>query len=548
MAQDSFGSLAEIARIADAEEALATMVEVGWTTPSAVKQHSAEWSKLGLSKSQQAMLKATLDMWGARLERQPSRPGRSDLPQLKPATQGSLQRALDAAKPNQREEALKLFRADVFAKSNILPACSRLNTWQKIATAWGEPPWPLTPSLIEKAGASFKAGGYKSTKIYFAAATRQHTLLHGEVPAEVKLAIRDAVRSVERGLGGPSLKDSFPLTCLRPLFTAPDFKDFAQHYFMVILGAWFLTREIELAAALVKHVRFELPHKKVAWVLPMSKTDQRGNMIERSHVCACPADGSREPLCPYHAMQDLLDLREIAPTDAPLFDDGNGQVMTKEYSIQAIRGILHRAQIPLTRLGASNKQENRFSGHTLRIAGAQFLASHNVPLHTILLLGRWASRAVERYVQEAALHVPANPLAFSPANALPQPHGELSETAPQAKKAKVVPEVTQASAEEVRRVKEQLCSLAEQIKNINLPPPYVRGRKVHIPDPKEACLPPAEWFTKCGWNYGFARFFRSAETEPKCRKCFPEAKIAAEDSSSSETEQASTSSDSERAE
>lgn len=174
--------------------------------------------------------------------------------------------------------------------------------------------------------------------------------------------------------------------------------------------------------------------------------------------------------------------------------------MTKEYSIQAIRGILHRAQIPLTRLGASNKQENRFSGHTLRIAGAQFLASHNVPLHTILLLGRWASRAVERYVQEAALHVPANPLAFSPANALPQPHGELSETAPQAKKAKVVPEVTQASAEEVRRVKEQLCSLAEQIKNINLPPPYVRGRKVHIPDPKEACLPPAEWFTKCGWN------------------------------------------------
>lgn len=111
MAQDNFGSLAEIARIADAEEALATMVEVGWTTPSALKQHSAEWSKLSLSKSQQAMLKATLDMWGARLEHQPPRPGRPDLPQLKPATQGSLQRALDAAKPNQREEALKLFRA-----------------------------------------------------------------------------------------------------------------------------------------------------------------------------------------------------------------------------------------------------------------------------------------------------------------------------------------------------------------------------------------------------------------------------------------------------
>ena len=40
----------------------------------------------------------------------------------------------------------------------------------------------------------------------------------------------------------------------------------------------------------------------------------------------------------------------------------------------------------------------------LRVAGAQFLTRLMVPLSTLMLLGRWASRAIERYVQDAALN------------------------------------------------------------------------------------------------------------------------------------------------
>jgi hypothetical protein len=45
----------------------------------------------------------------------------------------------------------------------------------------------------------------------------------------------------------------------------------------------------------------------------------------------------------------------------------------------------------------------RYGGHSLRVTGAQYLASVGVPLLTIQLLGRWASDIIARYVAEAPL-------------------------------------------------------------------------------------------------------------------------------------------------
>lgn len=97
-------------------------------------------------------------------------------------------------------------------------------------------------------------------------------------------------------------------------------------------------------------------------------------------------------------------------SDAPLFPDEDGGALAKNRSIALIRLVLEKANITMTRLGNSGYQEQRFHGHCLRVSGTQFLARNNVPLHTVLLIGRWSSRAVERYVQEAALMVPAQRL------------------------------------------------------------------------------------------------------------------------------------------
>ena len=55
------------------------------------------------------------------------------------------------------------------------------------------------------------------------------------------------------------------------------------------------------------------------------------------------------------------------------------------------------------RSGRTSSRRSAFGGHCLRVSGAQHLCRMRVPISTIMLLGRWGSRAIERYVQETEL-------------------------------------------------------------------------------------------------------------------------------------------------
>eukprot|EP00438_Fugacium_kawagutii_P005920 Skav229270 [mRNA] locus=scaffold952:186213:187874:- [translate_table: standard] len=536
MAQETFGHLVELTSIADATDALPAMVEQGWTTPSAVLANRAQWDLLKLEPQQLLGLQTAVEMWfHSKPPASVAAPGprRHDFPVMKPRSSGSLDAALQAALMNQREESLRIFHDEIYAKSNANTTDSRLKTWRKIAEAWHIPPWPLTVDTVWKIGASLKAGGYKSSKLYFSAASKFHTLHHGELTAATKVAIRDATRSIERGLGGPQLKDAFELEALRQVFRQQDFDEFAGAYCMTVAGTWFLTREIELAAAQHRHIRFDSKALTVHWTLPMSKTDQHGQMIERTHACAC--GDAREPLCPYHALHDWCHRQDVILGDSPLFPDPKGGVLSKYASIETIRFILAKADIPLTRLGPTGSQDHRFHGHCLRVSGAQFLARHQVPLHTILLMGRWASRAVERYVQEAALTKPTQPLML-PTN-LPTPHTPARTQPATPKRPKL------ENQNKLKHMEEKIQEMAAKLKNLNVPPPYIQGRKVHLPDPREMMANPAEWATKCGWRYGVVKFLRVSHADPPCQKCFPSEKQEEDEASSETGEEESSSSE-----
>lgn len=534
MARNSFSHLIELAQIADIAHALPTMVELGWTQPDVLAGNRAQWHRLQLTPEETQSLDASLGMWSTRYQLTSSHKKRRDMPAMKPQGSGNLSLALDSAAPNQRESTLAHFHEEVYARSNSDTLQSRLKTWQKIAAAWDIPPWPIDVDTVHKIGSSLKAGGYKSCKLYFSAALKHHTLSFGEPSAAVRIAVRDATRSIERGLGTSQLKDSFMVEDLRKVYNMEEFCLYDKAFFMTLAGCWFMTREIELTAAEHRHIRFDKKAKTVSWTLPMSKTDPGGHMIERSHICAC--QGTREPLCPYHALLDWTDQHDLADGASPLFPNDKGQVMSKEESIGLIRKTLAAADIPLTRLGQSGKQEHRYHGHCLRVSGAQFMARHQIPLHTILLLGRWASRAVERYVQEAALTVHAQPLAH-PAPCTPAPIPVASET-PAKRKRTTSPPVA------LQQVQSQITDLAEKVSKINIPPPYIQGRKVHLADPREMMAPPAEWATRCGWRYGLVRFLRVQEKDPACQKCFPPQEGTAQSDSSETGEEESSSSSS----
>ena len=65
---------------------------------------------------------------------------------------------------------------------------------------------------------------------------------------------------------------------------------------MVVIGSWFLCREIELSALRVKHMVLDAENKQVGLTLSASKTDTVGSMVQRRHSCYCGT--VPETICP----------------------------------------------------------------------------------------------------------------------------------------------------------------------------------------------------------------------------------------------------------
>ena len=259
-----------------------------------------------------------------------------------------MQKALAAALPQNREAALREFRNDIWARSNTRSQDSRWKSWCKICWEWNVSPLPLTPEVIEKVSASLKAGGYKSVRQFFSRARREHivsTCL--QVPPEVELSMKDAVRSLERGLGGPALKEAFRREDIKLAVKSRDECGVAA---LIALGIWFLLRELEIAALRVRDIVIDIDQKTVSLTLSASKTDTVGNSVVRTHKCYCSFVD--KGMCPYHASLKFLPHMPKDPAP-PLFSSGAGQPLAKQEVINIIRSVLHENKIPLTKPGVA---------------------------------------------------------------------------------------------------------------------------------------------------------------------------------------------------
>ena len=505
---------------------LPLLVQLDLTSPAAVLKGASQLSAHGMSE---ADLKSLLVPLKSGSLKQKANPARSDIPVVQPSSGGSIELALQAAESNNRDKALARLDEDVYARSNGGPQVSRMKTWRRLATAWNLPPMPITVELLRAIGASFKAGGYRSAHLYFGTAN------HGSFSQDLEVAMQDVIRSIERGQGPSKLKDSFSLFQLLKIDMAAYDAAFAVKFIMVILGCYFLTREIELAATVRKHLHLDTHRMVVTWTLPASKTDTKGGFITRAHKCMCQTVASR--LCPYHAAYELQKLTYDAADpdgEGPLFST-NMEVMTKHETIANIRAVLQAAGIETTRQGADGLME-RYHGHCLRVSGAQFLTQMKFSAQLVMLTGRWGSQAILRYIQDSpltALIDDEHPQTV-PAPATP---GSAEVTGPSFKKLKSAHEGT---AQKVEAMEDRLSKLVAEVANINQTPKYIVGKKTHLPDHREKLMTPREWVSKCGWAYGMSRFRRTDEPGDWCRKCFnlseaTEAEAEDEDSSSSDS-------------
>jgi hypothetical protein len=254
-----------------------------------------------------------------------------------------------------------------------------------------------------------KAGGYRSVANYIDRARDEHIALGFAWDDQLKWVARKCVRAVSRGIGPSRQSCALPFMQLMslglpeaPLVDGGPVGGRA----VFAAGCLFLAREIELSLAVVGNVVFNTEMLTVSWRLPADKTDPAGLGKTRSWSCCCSANGA-QTVCVYHALFDhFVLLRQKfggdggkLASDLPLFPTVRGTAVAKVDMVKCIERAAVLCGEPLV----DSLGSRRYGGHSLRVTGAQYLASVGVPLLTIQLLGRWASDIIARYVAEAPL-------------------------------------------------------------------------------------------------------------------------------------------------
>jgi hypothetical protein len=140
--------------------------------------------------------------------------------------------------------------------------------------------------------------------------------------------------------------------------------------------------------------------------IPIHKMAQGGQPVITRRVLRCACGVRLAPLCPAHAASRHLARLAAGPGVGPgcrLFPAESGQPSTKRSTVQALTAVLQAAGIRTHTEDHRGRQVAIFGGHLARVSGAQFLAANGIPIAAVQLLGRWSSRAVEKYTQAAPL-------------------------------------------------------------------------------------------------------------------------------------------------
>ena len=125
-------------------------------------------------------------------------------------------------------------------------------------------------------------------------------------------------------------------------------------------------------------------------IMSASKTDPMALSVTREWGCVCPPDGSAPgshyssvPPCPYCAAVTQSEIvsavareKGMNVEDTPFFPTASDNAANKDYVVAAVELIA-------TALGDTVRDESgrrKFTGHTFRVQGAQFLAATGLEL------------------------------------------------------------------------------------------------------------------------------------------------------------------------
>jgi hypothetical protein len=295
-------------------------------------------------------------------------------------------------------------------------------TWCAYHARWFGPripALPLIPSAISAIAAQMKSRGYRSYPNYLSAAKERHLDNDFAWTADLERTRKKCVASTQRGIG-PS-RQSLEICPLRIAALGLGADPVVEggpvspgHW--AVLCAFHMLRGAESACALAASLSTDVYLTKETFCLPGSKTDPQGTGCRRSWGCVCKAvhPSSDEPQgCPYHAAVALLyeltrrfgDRNGALPSGLPLFPTATGDWCTREGFVRTITYIADLLQVDTI----DDQGRSKVGEHVWRVSGSRMLAYANVTIPVIMLMARWGSDVILRYVEDAPLrHITAD--------------------------------------------------------------------------------------------------------------------------------------------
>ena len=459
---------------------------------------------------------------------------RSDAPIVDRTRRGNKSAALSAAlNEDTKAQALREVQADSLAVTSGAVYSSLVKTWAEFHRAWfgaESNPFPLTVSSIWAVAAMFKKGRYRGYPNYLSAAKDKHIEQIGTWAKSLKLAARKSTRSVLRGIGpgrqSQSL-DVFEVHNLKLGFVPLVPGGPCNPGLLIEVSAFWLPREIEISLARHKHIQIDTERSLATLTLPASKTDTQALGCSRSWGCVC--DGNWSKPCGFHSMQaqDVFLKNKFGDgvstaDNLPLFPTSSGSTCEKAAVVDTITAIASRLLIPTV----DDEGNQLFGGHSLRVLGARHLASIGIELGVIMLIARWESKIIMRYVAEA------------PLTAVTEKYRSNSEASEFTKIVSQLRSEVASSLEfkaphsngEIDGLLKSIQDVDTRLKQMeNSKGVYVVNRDTnifHFAAFDNDRTSPEEWNTRCGWKFhNQGRYFRSQSLTANwkfiCKNCLP---------------------------
>ena len=440
-----------------------------------------------------------------------------------------------AADPSRLADAVKMLENRFYAHGTLATKNSKLAVAEDIARLAGfSQLYPLSERLIVTVGAALMAASYSSGASYVAELRLRHVELDFGVGPALSRRFAKVTDALERGLG-PKAKapEVTPGQIPRNPLTSEGGPVIGSLRAFVVSSAWLL-REIEVADldATPRSIRLLEDGHGVELLLPMSKSDQRGNGAARCLACHCGL-GWRDGAPPeftcgpcslrkqLQVLEETFGIKYGSPEadNFPLFPDVSGARPSKATMIKAWGLALG---IPV-------------KGHTPRRSGAKSRARTGWAVFMIQFLGRWAGATVLEYIEEALAQrthawslssTPSGPTQSEPLRLTDAPAGADSSA-----ELLSLSRRAEAADDALASIQAQVSSHQSSIDELLALNPddsfVATSAKFHYLPQGALEWPQPLWTTLCGWRFGGAATctiypvskISKLEAKPWCSRC-----------------------------